>query len=187
MAKYANITFSLSIFANGNLDIYLLRDILMALPSDTKIVGMGDSMSTYTCFMRVESNSFIDTTPAGILPEIQINFKKNGHSGGIYLDSLDYSAALGKPPLPAQKCNCGVCYHCVMQAPSPVPLSSSSPNYAVPSNSPPPSGSGYNRIFIAPDPSTFITNASCSHKWKIYDSGWRREEFCELCPEKRDV
>lgn len=113
MARTAKISFPHS---NRSLSVFDLKDILMDLPSDSKIIGMVTSFPTYSDLLLIESASFKDTQMGDPYPEIIVHFKPSVFGSTPVYDSLDMSAALAN----YVACACGKCFTCVTGSPVPV-------------------------------------------------------------------
>ncbi len=183
MAKRAKIEF---VFGSLHLDIFLLKDILMSLPSDTKIVGFHSQ--SYIDQIHVESSSFRDIQAGQMLPNILVNFKNNP-MGVPYLDSVDMSQALAaynQAPTPTTlmnstaPCSCNnytICSPCINAATS----------STVPAAYPPaPTYKGVGTVsFSLAGTNTAGFTGGCQHDWKTYDSSWSKYDFCTKCNEKK--
>lgn len=178
MAKIARVLFLGAHFFNHTFSIELFEDVLDELPIDTKIVGMGTDSATAEGFLKVWSDDFKDTPPLGKIPEIFIDLQIDPVTSKYYVANVDMSAALATTSS-NNSCGCGKCYHCVMGITPPHLQVNLSPSQAV---APAPG----NFVF-SPDDFLGIRAGFCNHEWKIYDSGFSRDEYCTKCPEKRKI
>lgn len=126
--KLARIKFSSSTLVNEQIDIFLLKDILMSLPSDSKVVGMYFDKTNLKNYLTIVSNSFIDEKPGTDLPEILVHLVQNPPKTGWSLDFLDMSAALQvhqtqqvyNPVCLGGHLGCGICSNCVQLISPPI-------------------------------------------------------------------
>lgn len=182
--KLAHIKFSFLTILNQGLDIFLLRDILMSLPSDTKLYSIFFDNSSTFYYLTITSNSFIDEKPGTDSPEILVHLVQNPSKTGWLLASLDMSAAL--PACALQKAynpvclsgtNCGICSVCVPGSfPSIVPptfTKTMSPNFTIPSE------------YSLAGTNTGGFTGGCNHSWKNYQGLNESFEYCVTCNEKK--
>lgn len=183
MPRVARLQFNWSVFKSG-LNAFILRDVLLALPSDTKVTGFSNDYLLNVDEIMIESSSFIDTPMGQRSPTIIVHMK-TGSGGVVWFDRLDMSAATG-----ATSCGCGVCYTCLTGSPAPILTTPPTPSPWAQSISTNPSGinislpQGIVTKFMGIDVGLA---QGCNHDWKIYDSGFSRDEYCTKCPAKRDV
>lgn len=187
--KYARLLLDNQILANKELSIFIFKDILFALPSDTTIINFLPAHNTIAGkdTMMVESSSFIDTTN-GVYPEIIVHLKTVGNSK--YFDCLDMSAALvgytaSPPPIPVPSCSCGTCWGCMNSGVSSNArgISPGSSNYAVPTiKFTPPIPGNYS---LAGSNTAGFTQG-CNPQYKNYLGLNESYEYCVKCNKKKE-
>lgn len=182
MDKVAILVFKYIDLHQKNINVHVLRDILGALPSDSKIVNILSSSITVDSNILVESNSFIDTKMYSNLPEIIINLSKDPVTGVTSFDSLDMSAALAAyngPPsqqvVHHSTCPCSICSLPTPNA-SRVPTTSNWSKSILKS-----------AIFSLARPNIGGFVGGCNHEWKMYNglTGMNNFEYCTKCNEKK--
>lgn len=183
--KAARVKFSNSTLYKQEIDIFLIKDILMALPSDSKVVGMDYDINSHNNYLTVLSSSFVNTPFGQYFPEILVHLVQNPSKTGWLLDSLDMSVALQvyqtqqvyNPVCLGGPLGCGICSNCVqLISPPIVPPTftrTMSPNFTIPSE------------YSLAGTNTGGFTGGCNHSWKNYQGLNESFEYCVTCNEKK--
>lgn len=175
MSNLANIVIDDNDLVNGMIDLNTLRIIYVNLPRDAKIKLF--SQFRGCCYILVESNSFIPTSQACLLPEITFTKDFNGLIDGLNFHGCLMSSTPSVPLLCA-KCVTSPC-SCV-NAPQPTGISTHY-NYTSPLIQP---GD------IMWDQGTTVVKRTgytslCTHEWKSYTGLNEMFDYCTKCNEKK--